>query len=413
MGDPEILRGHPALIRKNPMRWFTCTPVAFGGGSDFFARDSGLLSRGFRMISVESMAVMPGERKQEDEADLIRTDYANLESAEWWRAQNLDGVVLYAWGAPRYRRVAKAIRDSGARLVLNQDSSGMVSPLCGLRPWLREQAALNGGMASMRTAAAIAKGITLGLLRTDPLRAFHLKQGDLIAALHPEAADNFRRLCRIYGGRSLAERVTVIPHAISPSLAYEQGSPPKQNRIIAIGRWDDVIQKRPALLTEVIGRLLSRDEHVAVDLVGNLTERIQAWHHGLPPEAARRVHLHGKLPHEEIRCLLLAARILYCPSAYESFHIASAEALCCGCSVVAADKPALASLRWFVSRDSGTLAATDDAHGHLDALRVETALWETGGRDPLAISRTWCETLHADKVAERIIKVIAENQNPR
>ena len=43
------------------MRWFTCTPFPFGGGPDFFARDSGLLCRGFRMIGVESMAVMPGE----------------------------------------------------------------------------------------------------------------------------------------------------------------------------------------------------------------------------------------------------------------------------------------------------------------------------------------------------------------
>ena len=205
----------------------------------------------------------------------------------------------------------------------------------------------------------------------------------------------------------------MIPHAISPSLSYGEGSLAKQNRIIAIGRWDDVIQKRPALLTEVIGRLLSRDSHVAVDIVGNLTERIRAWHHGLPPDAARRVHLHGKLPHEEIRRLLLAARVLYCPSAYESFHIASAEALCCGCSVVAADMPTLASVRWFVSRDSGTLAATDDANGHLEALVRELSLWETGGRDPMTISGIWTEILHADKVAERIVKVIAERQNPR
>ena len=399
------------------MRWFTCTPFPFGGGPDFFARDSGLLCRGFRMIGVESMAVMPGERKPEDVADLIRTDYANLESAEWWRAHKLDGVVLYAWGAPRYRRVAKAIRDSGTRLVLNQDSSGLVSPLSGIWPWLREQAVLNGGMASphttIRSAVAIAKGLTLGLLRTEPLRAVHLRQGDIIAALHPDAAENYRRLCRIYGGKDLAARVAVIPHAISPSLSYGEGSLAKQNRIIAIGRWDDVIQKRPALLTEVIGRLLSRDSHVAVDIVGNLTERIRAWHHGLPPDAARRVHLHGKLPHEEIRRLLLAARVLYCPSAYESFHIASAEALCCGCSVVAADMPTLASVRWFVSRDSGTLAATDDANGHLEALVRELSLWETGGRDPMTISDIWTEILHADKVAERIVKVIAERQNPR
>ena len=59
------------------------------------------------------MAVMPGVRQPDDEADLIRTEYANLESAEWWRAHKLDGVVLYAWGRPRYRFIAKAIHEAG------------------------------------------------------------------------------------------------------------------------------------------------------------------------------------------------------------------------------------------------------------------------------------------------------------
>jgi hypothetical protein len=30
------------------MRIFTCTPVAFGGGVDFFTRESGLLCRGLQ-----------------------------------------------------------------------------------------------------------------------------------------------------------------------------------------------------------------------------------------------------------------------------------------------------------------------------------------------------------------------------
>ena len=399
------------------MRWFTCTPFPFGGGPDFFARDSGLLSRGFRMIGVESMAVMPGARKREDGTDLIRTDYANLESAEWWRGHKLDGVVLYAWGAPRYRRVAKAIRDSGTTLVLNQDSSGVVSPLCGIRPWLLEQAALSGGFgtiqAATRTLSQITKGLTLGLLRTDPLRALHLRQGDLIAALHPEAAHHFRKLCHVYGGERLAARVAVIPHPVDPSLKWEASSPPKQNRLIAIGRWDDEIQKRPALLTEVTGRLLAENSELEADIVGNLTERIDAWHSTLPTNIAARVKLHGNLPHQELAKLLHQARVFYCPSAYESFNIAAAEAMCCGCSVVAADLPAMASFRWFVSQNSGSLTAKDNADGHLNALRRELALWENGDRNPMVISHAWIDILHADKVALRIVKIIAEQEDPK
>ena len=121
------------------MRFFTCTPVAFGGGADFFTRDSGLLCRGFQALGIDSRAVMPGARKPEECADLLRTDYKNLESAEWWRAQDLDGVVLYAWGRPRFRKVAAAIHNAGIFLVLNQDNGGLVSPLAGLRDWLAEQ----------------------------------------------------------------------------------------------------------------------------------------------------------------------------------------------------------------------------------------------------------------------------------
>jgi hypothetical protein len=204
----------------------------------------------------------------------------------------------------------------------------------------------------------------------------------------------------------------VIPHPVAPSLKWEASSPPKQNRLIAIGRWDDEIQKRPALLTEVTGRLLAKNSELEVDIVGNRTERIDAWHSSLPPSIAARINVHGKLPHQELAKLLHQARVFYCPSAYESFNIAAAEALCCGCSVVAADLPAMASFRWFVSQDSGTLAAKDNADGHLDALGREFALWENGGRDPMAVSSTWAATLHADKVAEHIVKIIAERKNP-
>ena len=200
------------------MRWFTCTPLPFGGGPDFFARDSGLLSRGFRKIGVESMAVMPGERKPEDEADLIRTDYANLESAEWWRAHKLDGVVLYAWGAPRYRRVAKAIREAGIFLILNQDNGGLVSPLAGLRDWIVEQwihaGQGRGSGAWLRFIKLALRGLSAGLFLTDPLRATHLRQGNVIACVSPKAADYYRKLCRIYGGQDLADRIRVITHAV-------------------------------------------------------------------------------------------------------------------------------------------------------------------------------------------------------
>ena len=179
------------------MRIFTCTPVAFGGGPDFFARDSGLLCRGFQAIGCESMAVMPGERKPEDETDLIRTEFTNLESVDWWRGQDLDGVVLYAWGRPKFRKVAAAIHEAGIFLVLNQDNGGLVSPLAGFRDWLEEQWILSGqgrGLGTwLRFLKLVLRGLSVGLLLTDPLRAAHLKHGNVIACVSPKAAEHSRR----------------------------------------------------------------------------------------------------------------------------------------------------------------------------------------------------------------------------
>ena len=390
------------------MRIFTCTPVAFGGGPDFFARDSGLLCRGLQAIGCTSMAVMPGEKMPEDEADLIRTDYANLESAEWWRTQELDGVVLYAWGRPKFREVAAAIREAGIFLVLNQDHGGLISPLAGCGGWLREQWNLSGegrgAMARLRFLKLVARGLSIGLILTDPLRAAHLKHGDVIACVSPRAAEHFRKLCRIYGGARLADRVVVIPHAVERKFGY--AGEVKRRRVACVGRWQDIGQKRPWLLAEVMSSLLAADERVEVVIAGRTTAGLEEWHQSLPAAQRGRIGLSGLMERDELAELLRTSQVFYSPSAFESFGIAAAEALCSGCSVVAGRSGSMASFEWFVGENSGKLAETDDAQGHIHALAEELDAWENGRRDPGQIASVWSERLHADKVAERISRCV-------
>jgi glycosyltransferase involved in cell wall biosynthesis len=389
------------------MRFYTCTPVAFGGGADFFARDSGLLCRGFQSLGIESLAVMPGERRPEDQEDLIRTDYRNLESAEWWRTQGLDGVVLYAWGRPRFRKVARAIHEAGIFLVLNQDSGGLVSPLAGCRDWLREQWIMGGQGCDARAWARFihltTMGLTKGLLATDPLRAWHLKQGDVIACVSPKAAEHYRRLCGVYGGADLANRVAVVPHAVETH--FQHSGEEKKRQLVCVGRWQDHIQKRPGLLMDVIGKLVARDHGVSVVIVGSLTPELEQWWRNLDEGLRSRVDLRGRLNRSELAEVMEDSQVFYSPSAYESFGIAAAEALCCGCSVVGGRSVSMASFEWFVSEGSGMLAEQDDAAGHLEALKDELEAWDRGNRDPDAISGFWCERLHAEKVAAMVVDV--------
>ena len=387
------------------MRIFTCTPVTFGGGPDFFARDSGLLCRGFQTLGIECRAVMPGERKAEDEADLIRTEFANLESVEWWRAQNLDGVVLYAWGRPKFRKVAAAIHQAGIFLVLNQDNGGLVSPLAGFRDWLEEQWILagqgRGAGAWLRFLKLALRGLSVGLLLSDPLRAAHLKQGDVIACVSPKAAEHYRKLCRIYGGMNLADRVRVVPHAVESRFRFSGA--PKPRQVACVGRWQDVVQKRPWLLMEVIGALVATDDEVSVVIAGNPTAELETWHRALPALQRGRVQIRGPVDRDELAKILAESQIFYSPSAFESFGIAAAEALCAGCSVVAGRSISMASFEWFVSEQSGTLAEMDDHNGHVSALQDELAAWRDGRRDGGGISKVWCERLHAERVAGKIL----------
>ncbi len=386
------------------MRIYTCTPVAFGGGIGFFSRDSGLLCKGLQSIGIESRAVMPGEQRPDDYADLIRTDYENLESAEWWKSQDIDGLVLYAWGRPKFHKVAAAVQEAGIFLVLNLDSGGLLSPLVGWRDWLKAQWIFGGqgrGIAAwLRFAKLTLYKLFVGLFFTERLRAKHLRCGDIIACVSPGAAEYVRKLCRFHGGKVLANRVRVVPHSVEPAFRYSGSG--KRRQVACVGRWMDQTQKRTWLLTEAISKLLANDHEVTAVIAGQPAPGLESWHAGLCESHRRRVKLAGIIGREELVALLDESQIFYSPSAYESFGIAAAEALCSGCSVVAGRSVTMTSFEWFVSENSGQLATVDDTAGHSGALLSELSAWDSGDKDPRWISATWCGRLHADRIARTV-----------
>ena len=359
------------------------------------------------MLGVESRAVMPGTRQEQDDADLIRTQFSNLESAEWWKSHELDGVVLYAWGSPKFRIVAAAIQQAGIFLVLNQDNGGLVSPLAGVGDWLREQWILagqgRGAMAWLRCGGQVLRGVSVGLFLTDTRRAAHLKHSNVIACVSPKAAGYYRKVCWWYGGADLAGRVVLLPHAVETRFGFSDGT--KRRQVACVGRWQDVVQKRPWLLMETIGLLVAADDGVEVVIAGQVTSELEKWHRSLTDDRRSRVRLLGRVDREELAGILRESQVFYSPSAYESFGIAAAEALCSGCSVVAGRSVSMASFEWFVAEHSGTLSETDDAAGHMWTLERELTCWEQGGRVAREIAGVWGLRLHADRVAEQVLQL--------
>lgn len=394
-------------------KWFTCTPRNFPGNVTFFARDSGLLCKGFQEIGIHCKAILLSPEKEDDQKNnLIRTSYKNLEDPDWWRALGADGVVFYGWGSGKHMKIAKAIRQSGCVLVTHMDTAGMLGVLNGpfefasalWRVSMGESDGLFQGL--LRFIFRLFYGCTIALLRRDITRAIHLKQAHLIGAITPIAFERIRKVCRFYGGESLANRVRLIPHPNASYMRYDTNIP-KERLVIAVGRWDDEKVKGTKLLMEVAQEATQADKDLKIEIYGKTNQMIDEWHTGLSNDLKSRILIKGIVPNTQITEGLQRARISICTSLREGYHTVSAEAHCCGCSVIGPDVPEIPSMKWFAKEPFGRMAKRD-AKSMAKAIIEELDSWDKQRRDPVEISKYWTETLHAPNIARKILECVED-----
>lgn len=362
---------------------YTCTPVAFHANDFFFIRDSGLISQSLRKLGVESKAIMPLPWHEDDRRDdVLRVEYAKLEDEAWWRTLRLDGVMLYSWGAPRYRRIARAIHQAGIRLAIHLDSSGN---FYGLYP---------PGSRWHQKLFIQLKG-----LAQDYLRAKHLRYADVIT-MSASTAEHLRH--RLFYGSDIAGKCYAMPCPVSPDCRYEGDR--KYNQILCIGRWDDRYQKRPDVLMQTLDFYYAHGGDAVTLIYGRLTDALHQWHSRHP--AKQSIRLMGNVPNGELQQAYKQSKILLCTSLYESSHIVSGEALCCGCSVVTPNRPEdLRCVLWYTTRDSGTISKEDTPSSLAEALQHELDEWANGRRNPTAIASAWQPHFHTDLVLPRIFDI--------
>lgn len=385
-------------------KWYTCTPVAFKGDDTFFYRDSGLLSRAFAEAGCESRAVMPLPVFEGDWPELIRTEYGNLEDSCWWASHKLDGVLLYSWGTPKYWKIARAIRESGAKLIIYLDTAKGFYPFYDwvANTSLSYQHGRQKGLPGMAVFAArtlVQNGFSW--LLSEPRRKRHLASADMITLPFPSILEKMSRR-NIYYGHFFAERLGLVCCPIASHFDY--AGEIKKEVILAIGRWDDHFQKRPGFLMETLELALARDGDAAAHIVGSGVDQMQSWLAKLPEGIARRVRLTPTIANTEMPNLYKSAMISLCPSRFEATHMTSAEALCCGCSIVAPGRSDLDALKWYAGEQSGSISGQDTPESLAQTLLDELAHWRGGRRDPARISSIWTSRFHAVESAKRILE---------
>ena len=401
---PDLINANPTLNNRLKMRIYTCTPVDFMGDESFFARDSGLITRGLQKIGIESKSIMPGPVRAEDSSDLIRVPYSLLESVDWWKSQRIDTLVFYSWGAPKHWKIAKAIHKANIKLLVNLDTGGYFSAI--QNPFFLIKYTFSKTIGEF----GIFKGILLWAFRSlrdflfpyhEFFRFTHCHQADFLLAVSPLALNRISRFFRLFYQERLAKKLRFVPHPVSDSALYL--GEPKSNMVIAVGRWTSADwQKNPELHIKVLTRFLEKHLGYKAVIVGSIDPRFQLLVQNLPKSVQSRLLLTGRFTNEQTIRLLAEAKISLALTRHESFHIPTGEALCCGCSIVSYPSLMIPSMDYFMQNSNGTLASSESVTSILKALDTEVALWQNGFRDPVLISSFWQRRLHSSQVAKII-----------
>jgi glycosyltransferase involved in cell wall biosynthesis len=406
----SILPANPSPALASPgdkLRILALLPIPYSDRGGFWFRDAGLVVATLREMGHDAWLVaLPGPDSAETKEPVIQASLTELAQPEWWRAQKPDAVISLMWGASRYAAVRRAALTVTNRFIEKLDTDGIRSP----RIWLREYF-LTARTQVFDTSRyrwcpplvwlrALAQTVVLYCFPRilDRRVALCLAELPVVNAESPLAAE---RIARLIGWWSpTLPRITAIPHPVDERDLVAPAAVPRRQRIVAVGRWDAYQKNFPLLLRTLSAFLKDHPDWDAV-IVGGVLERMERHQGLLAAEVRERVKLTGPIPHTELAGHLYGSRILLVTSNHESFHIAAAEALCCGCSVVGPG--AIPSMVSFTGSDSGTLAIRRDMVSLCEALGAEVRAWKEGRRDPERIAVHWRGRVGARAVAEQLL----------
>lgn len=391
------------------MKILTCTPVRFKGDASFFERETGSYCRGLQKAGIESQAVMPGPSMEDDDSDVIRVSYEKLESPTWWQQQGADGVLLYAWGLPKFTPIVSAINASGTKVITHLDSCGLfspsISPFSYFRSIFQRYIATRGCLLGTLVAFLASIKARIPQLSDIP-RIKHLERADFIGVLNPVASRMIHRFLIHYGREDLTTRLRVLPHPILNKYVYD--GRPKENVVLSVARWcpADWAQKDPITLLKALNIFLSERIDYKVIIIGRYDISLERLRQRFCPNTASRITLSGHQTSDNLLQNFCKAKISVSSSTRESFQTAMGQHLCCGGSVVSRPGLPLSVFYYYSSRSSGRVSIEYSAPSLADALLLEAQSWDQGHRDASYISRAWIPDLHLNHAVRNVVNYL-------
>jgi glycosyltransferase involved in cell wall biosynthesis len=323
-------------------------------------------------------------------------DRAALYDSALWSSLRLDVAILFTWLIED--ELVKAVRPHVQRLIAIPDSDGIVGvrvyPWAMLgRMWVWQQSALDRVRAARYWLFQ-----ALGLDRRADDRFLTIcRLADQMVVFSPGASEHIARFVAYHGEAGLADRISVAPYPVDPTFERADVHQVRKERVVAIGRWDDP-QKDVGLLVKGLRALLGSGRSTQVSVIGPYGG---VAFRSLLSKYPGNVEYLGRVSQDGIREILARSRCLLSSSRWESGPIVAAEALLCGCTLVA--PASIPSFRHFVSQGGGTLFARRSASELAAALATELTAWEHGQRHPESIAAHWRGQFTAPVVCARIL----------
>ena len=386
-----------------PQRWLTAIPLQYTVGPAFWERDAGLTCLGLRNAGAHCRFVALGTPAESEDPPLILTGLPAMLDANWWKQWRADVVLLNSWAAPRYEPMARAVREAGCKLIVRLDNDGVFSPRFDFWPFFRRAYGLfKDDGKRFPGLLALAKS-TLFRLRPqlyDYKFLQHLRHANVVVTESTISLQRYRTYLLRMGEGQLATKLRVLPHPADDPFSYD-ARVLKEPRIAAVGRWQSWQKDTPRLIG-CLAKVLEREPDYRACIYGNGEEVVRKLTSSLAAPIRDRIEIAGRVGPSTLLAAYRRCQMIFVPSRYESFHIAAAEALCCGASVVGS--PALPSFIDFTSAQSGTISTSRSVEDLVAAACAEIRAWQENRRDPEQISRHWRNIVSATAVGRTLVQ---------
>lgn len=321
-----------------------------------------------------------------------------LYNKNFWSKINSDLIIFYSWLSRVYTPLVKIIKTSDKKVLLKADSDGHIG-----YPLLPRQfkTPLFKGLFTKNVFRQIKWCLHFKSFYSKNIEQIELS--DRVTIESPDALSNLNYFLTKWGREDLIQKNYFVPNPVTPDIINCQIKK-KENIVVAIGRWEDEVQKNTKIMVKTLREFLEIKKDFKAIIVGSGKKNIKKFLQGVSKDIQNRLEITGPVEHDKIKNFLLPAKIFFLPSLWESFGIAGAEALCCGCSLVGTPLEALRYLS--MQGFSGTIASSFKKEAILAALIQDSIKWDRDYYFPEKISEFWKEKLNRKSIAKEFIDVI-------